>query len=132
MLPGISVRFSAPGHCQPQHGQTTVGAQSVCRQRSGANDRLQASKVGISHHDQGACCELLMDVCGCAFNIFARLNVRNTNKQKQRNTTKRIHKSNAALQKVTMFATPKAPYDSSKHNLIHSLIHNRNHHKETF
>ena len=39
------------------------------KRRSGAMVQLQASEVGISHHSQGACCELLMNiymrVCVC-------------------------------------------------------------------
>ena len=35
---------------------------SLCRRRSEANDRPQASQVGIFHRGQGACCRLLVDV----------------------------------------------------------------------
>ena len=43
------------------------------KRRSGAINQLQVLEVGISHHGQGACCELLMNVyvcvCVCVFNV---------------------------------------------------------------
>ena len=61
---------SAPRPCaMPQHGQTAVGFRPARRRRSGSIDRLQAllqaSQVGIFHHGQGVCCELLMNVYMC-------------------------------------------------------------------